>query len=63
MSELETIEPVLTTAMLVNLDTFVEIWEKRPVEGGELSEILPGIPPESIVAPKRPTSLSDLFIA
>jgi hypothetical protein len=63
MSERETIEPVLTTAMLVNLDTFVEIWEKGPVEGGGLSELLPGIPPESIVAPNRPTSLSDLFIA
>jgi len=63
MSERETIEPVLTTAMLVNLDTFVEIWEKGPVRSGELSELLPGIPPESIVAPNRPTLLSDLFIA
>ena len=63
MSDQETIEPAFTTAMLVNLDTFVEIWEKGPVRKGELTELLPGIPPDSIVPPNRPTSLSDLFIA
>jgi len=63
MNELDIAEPTFTASMLADLDSFVEIWEKDPLESGGMSGILSGIPPESIVAPIRPTSQNDLFIA
>jgi hypothetical protein len=52
-----------SNALFDELDTFEEIWEKDPIEGGEMSDIFPGIPPESVTVPTRPTSSGDFFIA
>ena len=52
-----------SNAALAELDTFDEIWEKDPIEGGAISNLLSGIPPESVTVPTRPTSSGDFFIA